>query len=166
MKRFLIGLAFLIASVPASAQWVAGGGYVNLSDEDDFFDVSLGGIYGSLGYLMAQDGGFSFMPELRVGVGISDDTISGFDIELDSFIALSVRGQYDIDSNFYVYAAPSYARVELTASAFGMSASEDDWEFGVGGGFGYKFSEKGWLELSYETYDGTDAFSVGFRGVF
>ena len=86
--------------------------------------------------------------------------------ELDSFLAFSLRGQYDFQSGLYLYAAPSYARAEFTASAGGVSVSEDDWEFGIGGGAGYKFTDQFWGEVSYESYDGTDAFSLGFKVAF
>ena len=62
-----------------------------------------------------------------------------------------------------MYAAPSYARAEVTASSGGISVSDDDWEFGFGGGAGYKFSDTVWGEISYETFDGTDVLSVGFK---
>ena len=163
MKKLLLILGVLVFSVPASAQWVAGGGYLNLSDDEDGVDVSLGGIYGSLGYLIEGEGNFNFLPEIRLGVGISDDTVFGIDIELDTFFALSLRGQYDFESGLYLYAAPSYGRAEFTASAGGVSVSDDDWEFGFGGGAGYKFSDTVWGEISYETFDGTDVFSLGFK---
>ncbi len=166
MKRLLTAMAFLAFSIPASAQWVAGGGYVNLSDDDDGIDVDVGAIYGSLGYLIEGEGNFSFLPEIRLGIGISDDTVFGVDVELDSFFALSVRGQYDFDSGLYLFAAPSYARAEFTASSGGISASEDDWEFGIGGGAGYRFQDNFWGEVGYETYDGTDALSIGFKYAF
>ncbi len=166
MKRFLLATIILFFSIPASAQWVAGGGYINLSDSEDGVSVDLGGIYGSLAYVIEAEGNLTFMPELRLGLGVSDDTISGVKVELDNFFAFSVRGQFDFDSGVYLYAAPSYARAELTASAFGLSVSDDDWEFGFGGGFGYKFSEQTWGELSYETFDGTDVLSIGLRYAF
>lgn len=163
MKNFLIALSFLFISIPASAQWVAGGGYLNVSDDDGGVDVSLGGLYGSVGYVIESEGNFYFLPEVRLGVGISDDTVFGVDVELDTFFALSVRGQYDFDSGLYLYAAPSYARAEFTASSGGVSVSDDDWEFGIGGGAGYKFSDTVWGELSYETFDGTDIVSLGLK---
>ena len=166
MKKFVLAIALFAVSLPASAQWVVGGGYVNLSDEEGDIDVSLGAVYGSAGYLIEGEGNFSFLPEVRVGFGIADDTVLGVDVEIDNFLALSVRGQYTFDSGFYLFAAPSYARLELTASAGGISVSEDDWEFGVGGGAGYKFTEQLWGELGYETYDGTDAWGIGFKYAF
>ncbi|MEL6448653.1 MAG: outer membrane beta-barrel protein [Pseudomonadota bacterium] len=168
MKRILFTLIFLTASLPASAQWVVGGGYLNLSDDDDGIDVSLGAVYGSLGYIIEGEGQFSFIPEVRVGFGVSDDTNSGVDVELDTFFALSLRGQYDFESGLYLYAAPSYARAEFTATSplFSGSVSEDDWEFGIGGGAGYRFTDQTWGEVSYETFDGTDAFSIGVKFAF
>ena len=166
MKRLLTAIAFLAFSIPASAQWVAGGGYLNLSDDDDGIDVDVGGIYGSLGYLIEGEGNFSFLPEIRLGVGVSDDSVLGFDVELDSFFALSLRGQYDFESGLYLFAAPSYARAEFTVSSGGFSDSDDDWEFGIGGGAGYRFQDNFWGEVGYETYDGTDALSFGFKYAF
>ncbi|WP_405226019.1 outer membrane beta-barrel protein [Lentisalinibacter sediminis] len=166
MKKLILAIALLTVSVPASAQWVAGGGYVNLSDEEDGLEVDLGAIYGSIGYLIEGEGNFSFLPELRLGFGIADDTVLGVDVEVDNFLALSVRGQYTFESGLYLFANPSYARLEVTASAGGFSVSEDDWEFGVGGGAGYKFTQQFWGELAYETYDGTDAWGIGFKYAF
>ena len=166
MKKFLIALALLVVSIPASAQWVAGGGYLNLSDDEDGVDISLGGIYGSIGYIIEGEGAFTFMPELRLGLGVADDTVFGIDVELDSFLALSLRGQYDFESGLYLFAQPSYARAEFSASSGGITVSEDDWEFGVGGGAGYKFQEDFWGEVAYETYDGTDALTIGFKFLF
>ncbi len=166
MKRILVLLALFAVSVPASAQWVAGGGYINLSDEDDGIDVDLGAVYGSIGYLIEGEGNFSFLPEIRLGIGISDDTVFGVDVELDSFFALSLRGQYDFDSGLYLFANPSYARAEFTASSGGFSASEDDWEFGIGAGAGYRFQDNFWGEVGYETYDGTDVLAIGFKYAF
>ena len=117
MKRILFTLIILTASLPASAQWVVGGGYLNLSDDDDGIDVSLGAVYGSLGYIIEGEVQFSFIPEVRVGFGVSDDTNSGVNVDLDTFFALSLRGQYDFESGLYLYAAPSYARAEFTASS-------------------------------------------------
>lgn len=166
-------LAILIAgsSFSSFANWVGGVSYINLSDENDGLEISLGGISGSLGYKIDSDNNFYFMPEVRIGTGISDDSVTMFgvdvDVEMDSFIALSVRGQYELNNGVYLFAAPSYANVELTASASqgGQSASvtEDSWEFGFGGGVGYKFNESTSAEFMYEQYDGVDVLSFGVK---
>ncbi len=166
-------LAILIAGTSFSsfANWVGGVSYMNLSDEGDGLEISLGGVTGSLGYKIDSDENFFFMPEVRIGTGISDDSVTMFgvdvDLELDGFIAFAVRAQYELNNGVYLFAAPSYANVEFTASASqgGYSASEtdDSWEFGFGGGVGYKFNETTSAEFMYEQYDGTDVLSLGVK---
>lgn len=166
-------LAILIAGTSFSslANWVGGVSYINLSVEEDGLDISLGGITGSLGYKINSENNFYFLPEVRIGTGISDDSVSmlgvDVDVEMDGFIALSIRAQYELENGVYLFAAPSYANVEFTASASqgGQSATgtEDSWEFGIGGGAGYKFNESTSAEFMYEQYDGTDVLSFGVK---
>lgn len=144
---------------------------MNLSDEDDGLDISLGGIVGSLGYKIKSGNNFYLIPEVRVGKGISDDSVSvlgvDVDVELDGFLALSLRGQFELDNSIYLFAAPTYANAEFTASASqggrSASATEDSWEFGVGGGAGYNFSKVVSAEVMYEQFDGTDVLSLGLK---
>jgi hypothetical protein len=162
-KKSLIALSLLALPLTASANWSAGGGYANLSDED----LSLGVIYGSIAYEFAQEGSkFSFMPELRLGTGISDDNMDGFKLEVERFTALSVRGQYNFDNGFYAYAMPSYANLDVKASYRGASYSDDEWELGFGAGVGKKLNDKTSVEASFENYDGLDVFTVGFKYSF
>jgi hypothetical protein len=166
-------LAILIAGTSFSsfANWVGGVSYINVSDKEDGVEISLGGISGTLGYKIDSDNNFYFMPEVSIGTGISDDSITmlgvDVDVEMDSFIALSVRGQYDLNNSIYLFAAPSYANVKITASASqgsqSASATEDSWEFGFGGGVGYKFNESTSAEFMYEQYDGVDILSFGVK---
>tara|TARA_R110000744_G_scaffold78514_4_gene154629 strand:+ start:10643 stop:11137 length:495 start_codon:yes stop_codon:yes gene_type:complete len=162
-KKSLIAFSLLALPLTASANWSAGAGYANLSDDD----LSLGVIYGAVTYEFAQEGSkFSLVPELRLGTGISDDKISGVKLEVESFTALSVRGQYNFDNGFYAYAVPSYANLDFKASFNGASISDDEWEFGFGAGVGKKLNEKTSVEASFENFDGTDVFSVGFKYAF
>lgn len=165
---FLIVLFGL--SNAASAEWVAGVGYANLSDDEDGIDISVGTIAGSLGYRFPSTSNFSIMPELRIGFGVNDDTVDfgglPFDVEVKSFVALSVRGQYEVNDSFYVYAQPSYANLDIEVSALGMSASDDDDEFGFGAGLGLHFNDHVSGEAAYEYFDGTDVFSIGIKYAF
>ena len=161
MKCALIA-TLLTASSVASAQWTVGGGYANYSDDDDGLDLSLGGVYGSAGYVY-QNSQISFIPEIRIGVGVADDTVSGVNVEIDSFLALSLRGQYEVTKDFSVFLQPSYGRLELTANFNGQSVSDDEWEFGFGGGAAFKVSDTTSIEAIYESFDGTDVLSLGFR---
>ena len=128
-----------VISTQASAAWDAGLAYSQFKDDEDGVDISLDGVTLSVGYeIRMEDSNFSFMPELRVGFGMGDDTIneSNIDVtvELETYYGLSTRGTYHASPKFYVFLQPSYVNVEVKASAMGMSAKEDDWEFGFGGG--------------------------------
>jgi len=162
-KKSLIVLSLLALPLTASANWSAGAGYANLSDDD----LSLGVIYGAVAYEFAKEGSqFSLVPELRLGTGISDDKMDGVKLEVERFTALSVRGQYNYDNGFYAYVMPSYANLDLKASFLGTSYSDDEWEFGFGAGVGKKLNEKTSVEASFESYDGTDVITVGFKYAF
>ncbi|MBA6391544.1 outer membrane beta-barrel protein [Colwellia sp. BRX10-3] len=162
-KKSLIVLSLLALPLTASANWSAGAGYANLSDDD----LSLGVIYGAVAYEFAKEGSkFSLVPELRLGTGISDDKMGGVKVEIERFTALSVRGQYNYDNGFYAYVMPSYANLDVKASFNGASYSDDDWEFGFGAGVGKKLNENTSVEASFESYDGTDVITVGFKYAF
>ena len=164
-KSTAIALTLLSLSLTASADWQVGGGFSNLSDDlGDGDDVSLSILYGSVSYKTDSSyDDFSFVPELRIGTGIGDDSLYGIKLEVKSFIALSVRGQYEFSNGAYVYAMPSYANLNIKASG---SESEDNWEFGVGAGVGYSLNKKLSVEASYENYDDTNFLSVGFKYAF
>ena len=163
-------LTAMAAENEPSNNWVGGISYINLSDEDDGLAISLGGVVGSLGYKIKSGNNFYLIPEVRIGTGISDDSVSypvDVDVELDGFLALSLRGQFELDNGVYLFAAPTYDNAEftVTVSDGGQSASatEDSWELGVGGGVGYNFTKTASAEVMYEQFDGTDVFSLGLK---
>ena len=87
---------FSLSLTATASEWQAGGGFGSLSDSSDGTDVSLNIIYGSLAYKIQKDNSnFFFVPELRLGTGIGDDSMNVFGrnvkVEVDSFLALSVR---------------------------------------------------------------------------
>ncbi|WP_143870664.1 outer membrane beta-barrel protein [Catenovulum sediminis] len=167
LKKSVLAIALASASFSSFANWVGGVSYINLSDDDGQMELSLSGIVASLGYKIESDSNFFIMPELRIGTGIGDDTVrffgGDFKVEMNSFTALTVRGQYDLENGAYLFAAPSYANLDVKVSGYGESASEDEWEFGIGGGIGFDVNESTSAEFSYEHYDGTDALSVGIK---
>lgn len=173
MKKIFKGLAvtgLLVASSLASAQgWNFGGGYSSYMEDDEGIDISLGALFGSVGYTY-ESGNLTFMPELRLGVGVGDDTVSIFGesvkVEIDTLVIASIRGQYNVAENFGIFLQPSYARLEATASTRGFSETADDWEFGFGGGATFKVSESASIEAMYEAFDESDVVSVGIRFTF
>ena len=105
---------------------------------------------------------------MRIGFGISDDTLSTpryYDVkgELDSFLALSMRGEIEFYNGIYAFATPSYANAQITAISRGYSDTDDDCEFGICAGAGYNFSETASTEFSYEQFGSTAVFTLGVK---
>jgi len=100
-------------------------------------------------------------------VVISDDSDSGVNVELDRFFALSVRGEYELVDQVYAFIEPSYANVEATAKrnflGSTITVNDDEWEFGIGGGIGFRFLPKLDGEVSFESFDGDNLISLGAR---
>jgi len=167
-KNTAIALTLLSLSLTASANWQVGGGFANLSNDiGDGDGLSLNVLYGSASYKIESSyKDFSFVPELRIGTGVGDDSINGVKFKIKRFIALSVRGQYEFSNGAYVYVMPSYANLDIKASSHGESFSDDNWEFGIGTGVGYSLNKKVSIEASYENYDDTNLLSVGFKYAF
>jgi len=172
MKKILLGLLGIVLPLSASANWVGGVSYFNISDDSDGIDISLDGVAASIGYKFESGNNFYFIPSFSYGFGLSDDSVSEGGvtgtIELDNVMGFDFRGQWEFDSGMYLFLAPSYKQLEATAKASyqGYSASfsgESDWEFGFGGGIGYNFNEKIGAEFGYEVIDGSDIMSLGLR---
>lgn len=170
-KKVLWALCIAGVSFSSWANWVSGVNYINLSDEGEGSNVSLNGMSASIGYKFSSEDQLYFLPEFRVGTGIGDDTttISSTEVtfEIDHFMVLSVRAQYESSNSIYFFIAPSYANLELTAEASGYeSQSDDDWKFGLGGGLGYRFNNKLSAEFSYDQYDEADVINAGIKYSF
>ena len=167
MKKYIIAIIFTLFAAPALANWTMGVAYSNLSFSDDPDDLSFNVATLNIGYVYRGEGSqFSFMPEIKVGTGVGDETIrtSGVDVklEIDRAIAFTVRGSYDVNDYFTVFLQPSYTNVELTGSLQGISASEDTTEFGVGGGVSFNFGASS-LEFIYEDIDDVSVVTAGYR---
>jgi len=167
MKKLAVLSLLGALSFNASADWQAGFGYLNMSEDD----ISLSGIVGEVGHNFEIDETFHLIPSLRIGTGLSDDSISvngwyNLKVELDSFLSLDLKTKYDFTPEFYGYVTPSYANAKVTASFEDVSESENDWEFGIGAGFGYEFAPSKAIEVSYQTFDGTDVISASFIAKF
>ena len=148
-------------------RWVAGVGYTTFSESEDDIDISVGAVWGSLGYQIKVSERFRVTPEVRVGKGISGDTIdllgSPVDVELDSFLAASLRGEYDFQNGAYAFVAPTYAKGEFNVNVGSDFAEGNAWEIGGGFGAGYYFSEDKKVELAYESFDGTNMISLSLK---
>ena len=165
-------MAMALFTTAASADegdggWVAGMGYTSFSESEDNVDISVGAIWGSLGYQIKATDKFYVTPEVKIGKGIGSDTIiSGstpIDVELDSYLAVSLRGEYDFQNGAYLFVAPTYAKGEFNVNVGSDFAESSSWKFGAGIGASYNFSAGKKVEVAYESFDGTDMISLAVK---
>lgn len=105
------------------------------------------------------------------------------EVEIDQLIELGVRVEYQFGNHFYTFFVPSYANLEISAIAdfdyrfvyddgevysFGDSGreSDDEWEFGLGLGLGYQFTDVISAELHYQQFDEADVVGASFKYAF
>ncbi|WP_218311180.1 outer membrane beta-barrel protein [Alteromonas antoniana] len=162
----------LAFSSSALADWNLSASYNNFSDDTDGIDISMGAVTAGVGYKYEYPNSkFSVMPELRIGTGVKDDDFVlwygdmglSATVEIKTFTALSVRGQYEISDSVSVFVQPVYANLDVEVSLYGESASDDEWDFGVGAGLIARANEQYSFEVSYERFDETDVISAGVR---
>lgn len=165
LSAILLGLPLL----SYAQSWEAGLGYSKFSASDIDFNVSLGAAVGHVRYRIETDNNLNALFGVRLGTGVGDDTFgintnNGFDqgrlsfnVELDRFVSLDGRFNFDFGENAYGFIQVSYATAVLSSS---LGDTEDDWEFGGGAGIGYRFNETWSAEASYESFDGTKVTSA------
>lgn len=160
VKRFLVTFALLVmlASAPAAAQFTGQIGYAHITD-----DFDLGAIVGSFGMELDVTDNFALVPEVRAGLGVRNDTVGGVKLELDHLYGVANRFQFNASESFYLFGSLSYIRYKVSASMGSVSASDNSWEWGYGGGLGYRFNQGNALDLSYERVDGVDIITAGWR---
>jgi opacity protein-like surface antigen len=160
IKRLLVTFAMLglLASAPVAAQLTGQIGYAHITD-----DFDLGAVVGSFGMEFDVTHNFALVPEFRAGLGVRDDTVGGVKMELDHLFGVSNRFQFNTTENFYLFGSLSYVRYKLTAKTAIVSASDSSWEWGYGGGLGFRLNPGNALDLSYERVDGVDVLTAGWR---
>lgn len=168
-KKSLLAFALAATSFTSLADWTGGVSYVNISSDSDSGDLNLGALAASVGYEIESSENFSWIPELRIGLGVKEDSVSRFsgtDIEVERMLSFSFKGQYQVNRGLYVHLAPIYTNLEVKAAGHGYSVSDDEWELGFGGGFGFKFTKSTAVEFTLENYDGTKFISAGIKGYY
>jgi long-subunit fatty acid transport protein len=171
MKKSIFAAAIAFAAISTStfaSDLSVSGGISNVSMDD--IDLSLNVVTAGLGSTYDINDSFSVMPEVRIGTGLGDDEMNWegltADVEIDRFLALSVRANYQVNDKVTLYVQPTYAELKVTASAMGAEASESGWEFGGGLGLNYAFSKQSSVDVQYERFSDTDVVGVAYRYSF
>lgn len=157
----LVAVLAAIFSSVASAQskWQASAGVMQFREDDAGYDIALEALYASVGYRIEASPNFYVIPELTFGTGISDDRLFGLDVEVDHFVSLGARAQYEFESGLYLYGTLAWGSLEIDSNAGSGSADE----VGAGAGIGYDFSERVGAEFSYGVFDESDVLQLGLK---
>ena len=149
-------------------------GYSDLSAKIEAFDISLAAVTVGFAYeIDTISERFTVMPELLIGKGVKDDTaeiygddVLAAEVSIERYLVLSLRGNYAVSDNVYLFAQPSYANLKIGESNFGDSDSDSDWSFGYGIGGGFSLTDNFSLEVSYAKHDETDSVAGTVRYSF
>ncbi|WP_017445116.1 outer membrane beta-barrel protein [Gayadomonas joobiniege] len=172
LNKTMASLVLALSSFSASAAWVGGIDYTYFSNDVEDSDVSVDAVTASLGYKMPIQNGFSIMPEVRLGTGVGNDNLvigdTDTEVELDMYKAVALRAQFETDSGFYAFVAPSYSQAEYEYDFAGNTIEwdgqdDDDWEAGLGAGIGMQFTSASAVELKYEEIDEVEVASIGLK---
>ena len=173
MKKLLSAFAASVLLLPltSNAENTYGGIQYAMGtyNEDGFEEVKPTALIGRFGNYVNN----SVSIEGRLGVGLQDDSIDYFGIdislELDTLIGVYGLAHANINQNSDVHALIGFSRAEATVSALGYSASSDDTglSFGVGANLGTGNNVS--LNIEYVQYlnkSNFDFSALAFGAVF
>lgn len=183
VKKLLFICCLLPISSVASAQWIGGVGYFDLTADVDGYEVSPD-VYGfNLGYRIDTS-----LPDLTIVPGMSlymdaDDDIvdvtspgpARVRVETNFGMGFNVRFQWDGDSGLYFYLAPSLSRFDIDGRepvivddvVIGTAKiNDDEWYAGGALGIGYNATDRISFEFSFEEYGDADILGLNFRYAF
>ena len=150
-------LFVLIMLAPVFAYANASVGYTNLDiDLGDGDSASLGAL--NIGYTMDVDDS-PFSVQAGIAIGLTDDTVYGVNVELDP--SFYIRGMYEVNENFFISASWINFQAELSASANGVTVSEDGSDSEAGFGLGFRPNEK--VTVMFDVVEDTNLLTVQYN---
>ena len=174
LKKLLLGCGLLSLATTASAQWIGGIGYFDLTADVEGYETSpdLWGI--NIGYeLDTPIRDLIITPGFSLYGGIDDDivkvnspTTSKVRVETQFGMGLNVRFQWEGDDNIYFYVAPAYTRFDIEGREGDVRIEDDEWQAGIGAGIGYNVTSEVRVEVSFEEYGDSDILGLALRYKF
>ena len=172
MKKTLLPLA-LITSV-ALSNWEAGIGIGTYSEDLGIAGVSdpsitIGSL--SIAYRQQLEDGWTISPILRLGQGLSEDTltVSGtdYDLEIDRFHTIGAELEKEFTPKFSGIFSINYGSRKVTIKdPSGLEVSDSDTEFGIGIGARYLFTEEITGKVTLEKFDEATVFLASLNYSF
>jgi hypothetical protein len=176
MKRLLLGLVLTIGFAANAHSQITGslsGSYLS-----DYRGLELGAVVGSIGYRAGGDGGLSIQPELRVGLGVTNDEVRGstfgggqgalYDVDLDSLVGGAFQIRYQIPGGAFFFVQPTMTRIDLSTGTNIAIRNLNDAEYEFGGdvGGGFMLTDGFGLEGSIGVIGGDSVYSAKMRFYF
>lgn len=179
-KKLLLVCGLLSVSGVASAQWIAGVGYFDLTADIDGYEVSPDVFGFSLGYEFETTlPDLTIIPSMSLYMDADDDIVdvttpapARVRVETSFGMGFNVRFQWDGDSGLYFYLSPSLSRFDIDGrepirvnnEVIGRAIINDD-EWYVGGelGIGYNATDALSFEFSFAEYGDADMLGLNFR---
>lgn len=164
-KVLIIPLAAcgLLATGAASAEqdsgFYLGASYTQLNT--DILDDDPGVLNGIIGWSANEN----FGVEARIGGGVKDGSLLGFDVSVDSYYGVFLRGTLPVTDLFSIYAVAGYGSGEL--SVFGVSDSASSAAYGAGFELSFGDRRANSLGLEWAQYfEDADGISLSYRYKF
>ncbi|HEY9030462.1 MAG TPA: porin family protein [Kangiella sp.] len=169
MKKTMIAGAIIASLSLATAVEAKEGNYFGFgltqhSLDAGFFDADVTTLDGKVGTYFNEN----FSGELRLGLGVQDDTVFGSDIEIENYYGAYLRAGIPVTDGFYPYAIVGYTNTKVGVSG-GGSDSESDMSYGLGADFAISDSVDFTAEfMRYLDKDGVevDGIGLGFKFKF
>ena len=171
LKKSLAALAItvlLTGTAQAQRNYVGGNlALLDYSEDITSDDASLHALVGRFGIFINRN----LAGEVRFGVGLGHDTISGVDLELDYMVGGYLRGVFPINKSIAPYIIGGITHGELTTSFAGGSYELSDRDFSFGAGVDLSLLQGIGLNFEYMSYISTsgvdiDALTVGITKKF
>lgn len=158
-------------------KWVWGMDFQSFNSDLEIYrepiNVRMNAISFYSGYDYSLNDLWSVRPSLSVGFGVKNDngqtagvfgdilvTITG---EITSTYTVSCALIYKLSHRSEIRLKPSLSKHKLVINTDGAGVIvEDDWEPGVGIGYGFQVNDKVGLTVSYDATDISDILSAGF----
>jgi opacity protein-like surface antigen len=142
------------------------------------FDLSINGLSNARPNVFSLKLGEQMTPnfagEVRIGKGMSDDSVSGANVKVDSYYGIYGKGILPVTNEFSAYGLLGYTRGKVSVARPGNSASDTDGGLSYGLGADYMITKNAsvgleWARLFKGTVGGSDyrvnglSLGVGYK---
>lgn len=98
--------------------------------------------------------------EMRFGIGINGDQISGIDFDISNYFGMYIKAGAALNEQLFPYAILGYTRGKLTASANGAEFSDSESGSSMGFGVDFSVNSETTLNLEYLNYLDGDEWAL------